>query len=174
MGEMPTVTGLCHGVWPMKADTTKKTEASSPPSLTHLIYKMEPVCNAHTCHGHAIEMIQGQDLPSTVPRCFGTVNAPPLPLGSTSPLKKPKYTKKHQQNPPDDCLISHFVPNSPSLSVSTCLYILYIWNLLYSTGSSAGCCVMTQRDGMGGGEGGRCKSQGCMHIWLIHLVISRK
>ena len=46
MGEVPTVTGLCHSVWPMRQIQQRKWEASSPPSLTHLIYKMEHVCNA--------------------------------------------------------------------------------------------------------------------------------
>ena len=46
--------------------------------------------------------------------------------------------------------------------------------LLYSTGSSAQCSVMTERSGMGGMQG-RLKRKGTYAcIWLIHFVVQKK
>jgi len=45
--------------------------------------------------------------------------------------------------------------------------------LLYSTGSSAQCSVMTERSGIGG-EQGRLRREGTyVCIWLIHFVVRR-
>ena len=47
--------------------------------------------------------------------------------------------------------------------------------LLYNTGSSARCSVMTQMGGLGGGVGGRLKRQGIhVYLWLIHFVVQQK
>ena len=44
--------------------------------------------------------------------------------------------------------------------------------LLCSTGSSARCSVMTERDGMGGVVGERLKREGIyVYIWLIHFLV---
>ena len=48
-------------------------------------------------------------------------------------------------------------------------------NLLYSTGSSAQCSVMTQMGGMGGGVRGTSKREGIyVYIQLIHFVVQQK
>ena len=47
--------------------------------------------------------------------------------------------------------------------------------LLYTTGSSAGCSVMTQRSGMGCGVGGRSKRKGkYVYMWLIDFGVQQK
>ena len=47
--------------------------------------------------------------------------------------------------------------------------------LLYSTGSSARCSVMTQMGRMGGGVGGKLKSERInVYMYVIHMVIQQK
>ena len=47
--------------------------------------------------------------------------------------------------------------------------------LLYSTGSSDWCCVMTSTGGMWGGHGGEAKEEGDLCICIvIHIVVQQK
>ena len=47
--------------------------------------------------------------------------------------------------------------------------------LLYTTGSSAGCFVMTRRSGMGCGMGGRSKRKGkYIYMWPIDFGVQQK
>ena len=56
-----------------------------------------------------------------------------------------------------------------------CVKLIASGNLLYSTGSSAWCSVMTQMGGMGVRVEGRSKREGIyVYIWLIHFTVQQK
>ena len=66
------------------------------------------------------------------------------------------------------------VPLPSPIYTLLCIKQIARGKLLYSTGSSAQCSVMAQRDGMGS-EGRRYKREGIsVYIWLIHLFVQHK